>query len=172
VIDGATLATTPVTVDTGPCAVAVNPATDKIYVALGTSNNVAVITDAPSTDAQVRAAFDRLPGDTTALARPALTGRGVNRLAPGKTAMIGVGNRAGTAQMPFDWATVTAGAGTDSVTWSYNWGADSLVWGENFVCCVPFEELAGGTNNLGLGSPFAGNLEVIPLYRVKSVPTE
>ena len=63
-------------------------------------------------------------------------------------------------------ATITAGAGTDSVTWSYTWGADSLVWGENIVCCVPFEELAAGTNNLGLGSPFAGNLEVYPIYRV------
>jgi YVTN family beta-propeller protein len=166
VIDGATLATTPVTVDTGPCAVAVNPTTDLIYVALGASNKVAVISDIPATDAQVHAAFDRRPGDTTALARPALTGKGVNRLAPGKTAMIGVGNRAGTAQMPFDWATVTAGAGTDSITWSYNWGADSLIWGENFVCAAPFEDQAASSGNLGIGSPFAGNLAVYPVYRL------
>ena len=74
--------------------------------------------------------------------------------------------------MPFDWATVTAGAGTDSIIWSYNWGADSLVWGENFVGCVPFEGLTAGTNNTGLGSSFAGDLEVYPIYRVKSGPAE
>ena len=166
VIDGASYGTTTVAAGSTPYAIAVNPVTDLIYVALGTSNNVAVITDAPSTDAQVRAAFDRLPGEPTEEARPALTGKGVNRLAPGKTAMIGVGNRAGTAQVPFDWANVTAGAGTDSIAWSYTWGADSLVYGENFVCAAPFELLAASSGNLGLGSPFAGNLEVYPIYRV------
>jgi hypothetical protein len=145
---------------------AVNPATDLIYVALGTSNNVSVITDAPVNDTKVRAVFDRLPGDITADARPPLTGKGVNRSTPNRTAMIGVGNRWSTAQVAWDWATVTAGAGTDSITWSYTWGADSLVWGENFVCCVPLEDEAASTNNLGLGSPFAGNLEVYPLYRL------
>jgi YVTN family beta-propeller protein len=168
VIDGATNATTTVPAGSTPYAIAVNPATDKIYVALGTSNNVTVITDAPVTDSKVRAAFDRLPGDTTALARPPLSGKGVNRLTPSRTAMIGVGNRVSTGQMAWDWATVTSGAGTDSITWSYNWGADSLVWGENFVCCVPLEDQAASTNNLGLGSPFAGNLEVYPVYRINS----
>ena len=41
-----------------------------------------------------------------------------------------------------------------------------MTWGENFVCCVPFEDQAATTNNFGLGTPFAGNLEVFPLYRV------
>jgi len=68
--------------------------------------------------------------------------------------------------MAWNWAAVTAGAGTDSITCSFNWGADSLVWGENFVCCVPFEDMAAITNNLGLGSAFAGNLEVYPVYRI------
>jgi len=34
------------------------------------------------------------------------------------------------------------------------------------VCCVPFEDQAAITNNLGLGTPLAGNLEVYPVYRV------
>jgi hypothetical protein len=38
--------------------------------------------------------------------------------------------------------------------------------GENFVCAVPLEDQAGTTNNLGLGTPFAGNLEVYPVYRM------
>jgi hypothetical protein len=80
--------------------------------------------------------------------------------------MMGVGNRMNTAQTAWDWATVTSGAGTDSITWTYNWGTDSLIAGENFVCAVPLEDQAATTNGLGLGSPFAGNLEVYPVYRI------
>jgi hypothetical protein len=81
--------------------------------------------------------------------------------------MLGVLNRVGTAQMPWDWADVTAGAGTDSITWAFEWNADSLVWGENFVCCMPLEDQAATSNNPGIGTPFAGNLEVYPVYRVE-----
>jgi hypothetical protein len=77
--------------------------------------------------------------------------------------MMGIGNRMNTSQTTWNWATITSGAGTDSVTWRYNWGPDSLIVGENFVCCVPFEDQAATTGN---GSPFAGNLEVYPVYRV------
>jgi hypothetical protein len=31
---------------------------------------------------------------------------------------------------------------------------------------VPLEDQAATTNNLGLGTPFAGNLEVYPVYRM------
>ena len=62
--------------------------------------------------------------------------------------------------------TVTHGAGTDSITWSYAWGTDSLMFGENFVCAQPLESDAGTTNNEGMGTPFAGNIEVYPLYRM------
>jgi len=117
----------------------------------------------------VRTEFERLAGDTTSLAQPPLTGKGVNRWTPEATAMMGVLNRVGTAQTSWGWATVTCGAGTDSITWEYNWGTDSLIAGENFVCCVPLEDQAATTNNLGLGTPFAGNLEAYAVYRVGSL---
>jgi YVTN family beta-propeller protein len=167
VIDGATNATTTVPAGSAPWAVAVNPVMNRIYVANSGSGSVTVITDVPSNDTKVRAAFEHLPGDTTSLARPTLAGKGVNRSEPGRTAMMGVGNRMNTAQTAWGWATITYGAGTDSITWSYNWGPDSLIAGENFVCCVPLEDQAAITNNLGLGTPFAGNLEVYPVYRMK-----
>jgi YVTN family beta-propeller protein len=166
VIDGATNTPATVTVGRIPYAAAVNPVTDKVYVANNNSGSVTVITEAPANDTKVRAAFGRLPGDTTVLARPVLTGKGVNRWTPNQTKMMGVLNRVGTAQMSWDWATVTGGGGTDSIACSYNWGGDSLIWGENFVCVVPLEDQAAITNNLGFGSPFAGNLEVYPVYRV------
>ena len=167
VIDGATNGTTTVAAGSTPRAVAVNLATNKIYAANEHSDNVTVITEAPVSDTKVRAAFDRLPGDTTVFARPPLTGKGVNRATPDRTEMMGVLNRVGTTQLPWDWASVTAGGGTDSIAWSYEWGTDSLIMGENFVCCVPLEDQAATTNNLGLGSPFAGNLEVYPVYRME-----
>ena len=167
VIDGATNATTTVATGRYPCAVSVNPVSNRIYVVNhGAEGDVTAITNAPVRDTKVHAAFDRLPGDTTSLARPVLTGKGVNRSSPNSTGMMGVGNHLSTAQQAWDWATVTSGAGTDSITWTYSWGTDSLLPGENFVCCVPLEDEAAVTNNLGLGTPFAGNLEVYPVYRV------
>jgi hypothetical protein len=80
--------------------------------------------------------------------------------------MMGAGNRMNTAQSAWNWATVTSGAGTDSITWTYDWGTDSLIAGENFVCAQPLESDAGTTNNEGLGTPFAGNIEVYPVYRM------
>jgi YVTN family beta-propeller protein len=166
VIDGTTDSTTLVAAGAGPSAVAVNPVTDRIYAANGQSDNVTVISDAPANDTKVRAVFALPPGDTTALARPTLTGKAVNRASPQRNVMMGVCDRANTAQLAWNWATVTSGAGTDSIEWTYEWGADSLVWGENFVCAQPLESDAGITNNEGLGTPFAGNLEVYPVYRV------
>jgi YVTN family beta-propeller protein len=164
-IDGATNATTTVPAGSAPWAVAVNPVMNRIYVA--NSGSVTVITDVPSNDTKVRAEFEHITGDTTSLARPAVYGKAVNRSTPDRTSMMGVLNRVGTAQSPWDWSAVTSGAGTDSITCTYNWGTDSLIAGENFVCCVPLEDQAAITNNLGLGTPFAGNLEVYPVYRMK-----
>ena len=144
-----------------------NPVLDKVYVG-NQGGGVTVIADAPSNDTKVRAVFKPLAGNKTALARPALTGKGVNRSTPNRTAMMGVCNRLNTTQKQWDWATVTYGAGTDSIAWTYTWGADSLIAGENFVCAQPLESDAGITNNEGLGSPFAGNLAVYPVYRIPS----
>jgi hypothetical protein len=80
--------------------------------------------------------------------------------------MMGVLNRTGTAAEPWPWALVTGGSGTDSVMWSFNWSADSLIAGENFVCAVPLEMDAATTNNEGLGTSFAGNIVVYPVYRI------
>jgi len=151
-------------------AAAANPVTNQVYVANGTGNNVFVIQDSPIYNTKVRLAYNRLPDDTTVLARPGLIGKAVNRSTPGRTKMMGLLNRVGTAQMRWEWANVTDGAGTDSLMWAYGWGTDSLVWGENFVCFVPMEDQAAITGNLGLGTPFAGNPVVYAVYRVNAYP--
>jgi hypothetical protein len=87
--------------------------------------------------------------------------------------MLAVGNRLNTAQKVWNPASILTGAGTDSLTWLFNWGSDSLIAGENFIVLQPLESDAGTTNNHGLGTPFAGNRTVVPVYRVPSaVPPE
>ncbi|MCX6841729.1 MAG: T9SS type A sorting domain-containing protein [candidate division WOR-3 bacterium] len=166
VIDGATNSTASVATGLAPIALVVNPVTNRTYAINSGELTVTVITGAPDNDTKVRAAFDPSTGIATGANRPTLTGKGVNRSIGGRTVMMGVGNRMTTAQKDWNWATVTSGAGTDSIMWTYNWGTDSLNWGENFVCAQPLESDAGITNNEGLGSPFAGNLLVYPMYRV------
>ena len=166
-IDGATNSAIQVAVSSYPVAIAANPVMGKVYLSCYNSNRFEVITGAPWNDTKVRAAFDPLPSDTTVQARPLLTGKGVNRWTPDRTAMMGVGNRVNTTQAKWDWANVTSGAGTDSIAWTYTWGTDSLIMGENWVCAVPLEDQAATTNNLGRGSAFAGNLEVYPVYRIE-----
>jgi YVTN family beta-propeller protein len=53
VIDGATNAMTPVTVGANPCGVAVNPATNKIYVAASDANQVTVIDGATNATSSI-----------------------------------------------------------------------------------------------------------------------
>jgi YVTN family beta-propeller protein len=120
VIDGATNSTSTVPAGTYPYAVVADPVTNKVYVVNHGSSNVTVITDVLVNDTKVRAAFDRLPGDTASMWRPSLTGKGVNRSSPGRTSMMGALNRLNTAQKAWDWAEITSGAGTDSITWYYN----------------------------------------------------
>jgi hypothetical protein len=90
----------------------------------------------------------------------------VNRATPLHNIMLGVLNRVGTTQAAWDWATVTSGGGTDSLAWTWNWNTDSLIPGENFLCLEPLEADAATTNNEGVGSPFAGNPTIYPMYRV------
>jgi YVTN family beta-propeller protein len=175
VIDGASNAVVATPAVGGePQALAVNPVTNKVYVANYNHNSLSVIQEVPVYDTKVLAALprlrsDSLNGDTTSLARPVFSGKGVGRSTPNRTRMMTVGNRWMTAQQAWDTAHITyTSPGGDSIQWTYVWGSDSLILGENFVCCVPLEDQAAITNNLGLGTPFAGNTEVYPVYRVGS----
>jgi len=166
VIDGATDKTTSVPAGSGPCAVAVNPVTNRIYVANNGGAGVTVIDEVPESDTKVWAVVSATPGDTVVLARPSLSGKGVNRWALAATRIEGVLTGLNSAQRFWTWAQITGGIGTDSVSWDYNWGTDSLILGENFVLCVALESDVSIMNNLGPGTPFAGNLTVYPLYRM------
>jgi len=168
VIDGSTNSTTTVVMSDGPYGIAANPVTNKIYVANEYGDNVTVIEDAPVNDTKVRAEMYAISGNVTYSARPFLAGIAVNRLSPFRTRIEGILNHQNTSQQSWGWAQITGGIGTDSVRWSWDWGTDSLLVGENFVCLLALESDAAITNNHGLGTPFAGNLLVYPIYRLSS----
>jgi hypothetical protein len=146
--------------------VAVNPVTNKAYVMNYASGTVTVIDEAPAHDTGVRAVMDPAVSHVTGLSQPTLYGRAVNRWSPYKTDMMGVVNDALPCANSWQW-----GGGpydstsTDSIGFFFNWG-DSLAWGENYTTFVPLEMMVATTNNLGLGTPFAGNILVYPIYRV------
>jgi hypothetical protein len=76
-----------------------------------------------------------------------------------------------SAQNPWTWTATTYGIGTDSVQWAIDWGSDSLINGENFVLAVALESDVATTNSTNVGSTFAGNLMVYPIYRIGQPPT-
>jgi YVTN family beta-propeller protein len=143
----------------------VNPVTNKIYTAVDTG-----IDETPSFDTKLRTFFDSLPYtgfyNTTFLAQPTITGKAVNRLRSGHTGISSVLISKTTAQSSWGHASLTSGAGTDSVSWTWVWGSDTLLFGENFLCAVALDSQAASTNNPGLGTPFTGNVTVYPIYRL------
>ena len=171
IIDGATNSTYTVAVGTKPNAVAVNPVTNKAYVANSSSNNVTVIDETQASDTYVRAVVDSLPGNVSYQNQPVLTGRGVNRWSPNRTDMMGVIDDWMAGQNVWNWAAGPFDStSSDSIGWTYNWGGDSLLFGENFLNIVPLETQAATSNNLGLGTPFAGNMLTYPVYYLDSIP--
>jgi YVTN family beta-propeller protein len=169
VIDGATNATATVAAGTSSYAVAVNPVTNKTYVANHGSANVTVIDEAQVYDTGVRVEIDTLSGNATYQAQPDLAGKGVNRWSPNKTNILGVISNWMANHNAWNWADLSTGkAWSDSVRWQFRWGTDSLIWGENYVNILPLEVMAATSNNLGLGTPFAGNMLVYPIYRIDS----
>jgi len=171
VIDGATKSTTTASTGTDPRAVAVNPVTNKIYTANYGSSNATVIDAVPVSESGVRAVIDSLSGNVAYQTKPVLTGKAVNRWIPSKTNMMGVLNDWMAGQEAWNWAAGPFDStSSDSIGWTYNWGTDSLLFGENFINIVPLEMQSAGTNNLGLGTPFAGNMLTYPVYYLDSIP--
>ncbi|KPJ71444.1 hypothetical protein AMJ52_08555 [candidate division TA06 bacterium DG_78] len=112
---------------------------------------------------------DEIPNSVVYEATPALSARAVNRWTPNATTLLGVISNWMTGQEEWLWATVTAGAGTDSIHVEYTWNGDALVYGENYINAVALESQAGITNNLGFGTPCAGNMMTAPIYYLDGV---
>jgi YVTN family beta-propeller protein len=169
VIDGDDLSTMNVGVGTGPSAIVVNPVTNRIYVANSTGDDVTVIDVVDEKDTGVLVIADEIPNSVVYEATPALSAKAVNRWTPNATRLFGVIDDWMTGQEEWLWATVTSGTGTDSIHVEYTWDGDALMYGENYINAIALESQAGITNNLGYGTPFAGNMMTTPAYYLDGV---
>ncbi len=171
VIDGATNNTSTVAADEMMGSVIVNPVTGKAYAGSFFNATVTLIDPAPVIDSGIRAVVDSLPGNVSYQTQPVLTGRGVNRWSPNRTDMMGIINGWMAGQNVWNWAAGPFDStSSDSIGWTYDWGTDSLLWGENYLKIVPLESQASTANNLGQGTPLAGNLLTCPVYYLDSIP--
>jgi hypothetical protein len=165
VIDGASNTINKVLRDSSIDKIVVNPVSNKIYYSI--SKPAYVINQTPEiSHVDVSADIDSLINNVTYAATPAITGKAVNRLRPGHSGISNVLQYMNTAQNPWNYSSITENAGTDSVTWAWNWGSDTLLFGENFLCFAPLDSQCAATNNTGLASPFTGNLSAYPIYRI------
>lgn len=146
--------------------IAVNPVTGKTYAEF---YSVRVIDEALTYYTKLKAFFDVLPNNATISAQPSLTGKAVNRLSPGRTGVAKVLTAMSTTQSLWSNASITGGAGTDSASWTWIWGTDTLLWGENFLCVVALDSQAACANNVGIGTFSAGNSIVYPIYRISNL---
>ena len=89
IIDGATNAVTTVNAGSAPLGVAVNPTTDKVYVANNSGNTVTVI-GAGAQDVPLKVAISPLPGNATTNPTPTFTFTPSSAFGPD-----GAGHRAG-----------------------------------------------------------------------------
>jgi DNA-binding beta-propeller fold protein YncE len=157
---------------TTPKALAINPVNGKICVANYGSNNVTMITPIRHpNDTKLNATSNDIINHTTTLARPALTGKCINHFNVSPTTPLIIPfNRINTTQQSWNRATIGDGI-RDSFEFTINWGTDSLVMGENFVATMALEANAATTNNIGLGTPYTGNVSVYPVYRIAPTTT-
>jgi hypothetical protein len=74
-----------------------------------------------------------------------------------------------TLQQTWAPATITAGAATTALRWSWLWGQDSLSKGTNYLCLLGSDYQTATTNAAGTGTPFLGKVTVQPIYRITAL---
>ncbi len=155
----------------GPRQVVVNPASGKVYLACYTAGRAVVIDQTVEQDTKVNTYNDQSTNPweyITATLSQSRSYTTINHWSPNKTTLKrGVFSLASSGSYWKFQAAVT-GTTDSTLTWltGNNWGSDTSYYGENIMRCFGMEAQAGGTNNLGTGTPFVGNILSSMMYRV------
>ena len=166
-IDGATNQTFSIPVGANPQAVAVNPVTGIAYVPDNFGNSITIISSDSNSAIGLSLAFDSLMGSSVYSAQPSLSGKTMDRLLPASAGVsIVILQSAEGMQNAWTPAPIPGNNRTDSLNWTWNWGNDTLIPGENFVCAAVLMLNTVSMNICGLGTPFVSAPAVLPVYRM------
>ncbi|MDO9391674.1 MAG: T9SS type A sorting domain-containing protein [bacterium] len=165
---------TTVATDGYPGQVTVNPVNGKVYATCANpSGSITIVDQTVEQDTKV-ASYDIIhivSGSAYSYIATSGTanfpGRAVNRWSPSKTKLQKSLFRLTTFGR--DWHFADSPVTGDSISWSLSlssWSSDSFIWGENILSYCAIDEQAAATNNLGVGTPFAGNNVSKPVYRI------
>ena len=171
IIDCASRSVKTLAVPAGPRQVTVNPASGKVYLACYAAGRVVVLDQTVEQDTKVNTKNDQstnIWAYITATNGQSRSYTTINHWAPKKTTLKkGVFSLASSGSY-WKFQANVYGATDSSLTWGTgnNWGADTSCYGENIMRCFGLETQAGGSNNLGAGTPFAGSVLNSVLYRI------
>jgi YVTN family beta-propeller protein len=170
IIDCASRSVKTMAVPAGPRQVAVNPVTGKVYLACYTAGRAVVVDQTVEQNTNVVCTEPNpVPWDKMI---PAGTqnrgGYTYNRWSGTKTKPLNAYFSLATSQS--FWKCAANMSTTDSsilwATQNYLWEADSAFYGENIYRRFGLETQGAATNNLGVGTPFTGNILNSVLYRI------
>jgi YVTN family beta-propeller protein len=169
IIDCASRSVKTMAMPAGPRQVLVNPATGKVYLACYTAGRAVVIDQTVEQDAKVTT-YD---GGTTW--KNVLPGsnqnRGVttvNHWSPYRTTISRGLFSLSTSQSFWKFEAYLISSTDSSRTWATGngWDADTAIYGDNVYRRYALETQAATTNNLGIGTPFVGNIATDVMYRL------
>lgn len=142
----------------------VNPVTGDVVASASTGDGLVVFSRGSDGTAGLNTALTLWTGEFVAPCTLVTQGTADCGWTPNATSIAKVRNTTGAAWRD---AAILTGGGTPSVTWQWNWngGADSLLLGMNYLRVQALEQNASGTNNSGIGTPYAGGVSVYPVYR-------
>jgi YVTN family beta-propeller protein len=168
IIDCASRSVRTMTVPAGPRQVAVNPANGKVYLACYTAGRAVVIDQTVEQDTKV-ATYDG--GGTWEHVFPGSNqNRGVssiNHWKPYQTTISQGFFSLATSQSFWKFGYYSSSDESTLVWLTGNgWGADTALFGDNVYRRGALETQAATTNNLGMGTPFMGNITTDVMYRL------
>jgi YVTN family beta-propeller protein len=171
IIDCASRRVKTMTMPAGPRQVVVNPATGKAYLACYTAGRAVVLDQTLEQDTKVNTKNDQSTNVWAYITANHSQSRSyttINHWSPNKTTLKKGVYSLASSDSYWKFNAAVYGTTDSSLTWgtSNNWGGDTSYYGENIMRCFGLETQAWGSNNLGSGTPFVGNVLNNMLYRI------
>jgi YVTN family beta-propeller protein len=145
----------------GPGGIAVNPVTNQTYAVDQAGNRVTIVAGIRPRQSFTSPMATIDGGAVHTTGRPLITGG-----ASGHRVVCVAARR--TPALTGGLAILTSGQGQDSATWSWDWGTDSLPFGESYLQVTAFDACIASNTGVHDGIPRSGLPVTQAVYRVAS----